>query len=367
MSDPLGGLEPAAPERIAPERMRRPFAPTTWALLALIAAGFAAEGLVGHDPAVDSQIALMRLGALYLPAIRDGDWWRLGSYAFLHIGWVHVLMNSWALWILGPQLEATYGSNLTLGFFAATAIAGGAASALWATLHGGPAAIAAGASGGLFGLFGATAALAFRIRHRIHPEARRAIYRRIALNLLVNVAIAVSFPVDSAAHLGGFVSGALLASIAPLRSLPERFWHRPVQWLIIASALALACMEGAAVAWAVQPKPRTLHAPGVEAKVPWMMTPAEPGVATLPGAAYLALRHELEPLRITPGESAVRIGDRTWLRRQETADDGDITLLAAAAGSGRIVIELGCRAEFCRGASGDRICQQVADTVRTVP
>src|SRR5205814_5814953 len=58
----------------------------------------------------------------------DLDWWRLGSYAFLHIGWAHIAMNAWALWILAPQLEATYGSNQTMGLFASTAIAGGGAS-----------------------------------------------------------------------------------------------------------------------------------------------------------------------------------------------------------------------------------------------
>lgn len=367
MSDPLGGLPPPPEEPAPPEpRLRRPFAPTTWALLLLIGAGFLAEGLVGHDPKVESQVALVRLGALYLPAIRDGDWWRLGSYAFLHIGWAHVAMNAWSLWILAPQLEATYGSNLTLGFFAGTALAGGAASALWAMVHGGPPALAAGASGGLFGLFGASAALAVRLRHRIPREARQGVYQRIGLTLLLNAAIAAWFPVDSAAHLGGLLSGAALGLIAPLPSLPARPWHRPAQWLIVGSALALACMEGAAVAWAARPRARTLRASGLEAKVSGMLIPSEPGVALLPGAAFLELRREDEPLRITPGDSAVRIGDRTWLRQEERHEGTDITALAASDGSGRLVIELGCGADFCRGPGGERIYEQVARTVRTV-
>jgi membrane associated rhomboid family serine protease len=368
VSDPLGGLEPARePEPQRVERRSRPFAPTTWALLILIGIGFAAEWFVGGDPAVESQVALIRLGALYLPAIRDGDWWRLGSYAFLHIGWAHVAMNAWSLWILGPQLEATYGSNLTLGFFSGTAIAGGAASALWAMLRSGHPALAAGASGGLFGLFGATAALAFRVRHRMPPEARRSIYRRIAFNLVLNAAIAISFPVDSAAHLGGLLFGTVLGLVAPLPSFPVRAWHRPAHWLIVGFALALACMEGAAVAWAVRPKPRTLRSPGLEAKVSGLLMPVEPGVALLPGAAYVEIRRDDEPLRIVPGESAVRIGDRTWLRQEESREGTDTTLLAAADGGGRLVIEFGCGADFCKGAKGARIYEQVARTVRTVP
>ena len=126
MSDPLGGLAPeeqAPPAEAPPPREhRRPFTPTTWGLLALLAVAFAAEGLVAHDPGVQDSVALVRLGALFLPAVRDGDWWRIGSYAFLHIGWVHIAMNAYALWILAPQLEGTFGSNATMGMFAATAL-----------------------------------------------------------------------------------------------------------------------------------------------------------------------------------------------------------------------------------------------------
>src|SRR5207302_10803047 len=104
---------------------------------------------------------------------------------------------------------------------------------------------------------------------------------------------------------------------------------RTAQWLIIGSALLLAAMEGAAVAWAVHPKPRTLRGAGLEAQVPGMLMPAEPGVALLPGAAYLAVRREEVPLAIVPGQDAVRIGDRTWVREHDSREGTDITLLAA--------------------------------------
>ncbi|HYR19134.1 MAG TPA: hypothetical protein VEQ15_06545, partial [Myxococcales bacterium] len=86
MIDPLGGIsEPGPPETEAePQRTTRPPRPTTWALLLVIAVAFLAEALVGGDPAVESTVALFRLGALYGPAVRDGDFWRIGSYALLH-------------------------------------------------------------------------------------------------------------------------------------------------------------------------------------------------------------------------------------------------------------------------------------------
>lgn len=369
MSDPLGGLEPQPLPEAPPEpqpRPRRPFTPTTYALLAVLAAAFVAEGLVGHDTSVESSVALVRLGALYLPAVKAGDWWRIGSYAFLHIGWLHIAMNGWALWILAPQLEMTFGSNLTMGLFAATAIAGGGASAAWAMLRGGAPVLAAGASGGLFGLFGATVALAWRLRHRIPPEARKSVFRRILLTLVINVAIAAYFPVDSAAHLGGLLSGVGLGLLAPLPMLAPQPWHRLTQWFLIGSALALFAGEGAAVAWAVRPKPRLLKSAAVEAQVPGLLIPEEPGVAVLPGAAYIEVRRDDEPLTIEPGEDAVRIGDRTWVRETESRDGKDLTLLASADGSGRLVIEFGCGADFCRGDKGRQMYELTARTIRTV-
>lgn len=370
MSDPLGGLSaeeprPPPPREVSP-RPKRPFTPTTWALVALIAAGFLAEGLLGHDGSVQDSVALVRLGALYLPAVRDGDLWRLGSYAFLHIGWAHIAMNAYALWTLAPQLELAYGSNLTFGLFAATAIAGGGASVLWGIVRGGHTVLAAGASGGLFGLFGATVALAWRLRERIPAEARRSVLRHILLTLAINVAIAAFFPVDSAAHLGGLLAGAALGLVAPLTTLPRQPWHRPAQWFLIGSALALAAMEGAAVARAVRPKPRTLRAAGVEAQVPGLFVPIEPGLAGIPGEALLGISRDAEPLQIAPGEDAVRIGDRTWLRERSQEKGAEIVRLAAAADGGRMLIELWCGADFCRGASGDRVYEQVARSIKAV-
>jgi rhomboid protease GluP len=369
VTDPLGGLPPQPaeePSRAESPPPLRPPRTTTVALLIALGAVFAAEAAISGDPAVENTAALLRLGALYLPAVRDGDWWRLGSYAFLHIGWVHLLMNAWALWILAPQLELTYGSNLTMGMFAATAMAGGGASILWAIVRGGQPVLAAGASGGLFGLFGGTVALAWRLRHRIPPEARKSVFRRVLLTLVINVAIAAKFPVDSAAHLGGLLCGVVLGLVAPLSSMPPRPWHRATQWALIGSALLLAAMEGAAFARAVKPKPRVLRGAGIEARVPGIFVPLEPGLAGIPGEAMLAISHEESGLQIQPGDDAVRIGDRTWIRERAEDKGAQVVRLAASEGSGRVLIELWCGSDFCRGPKAEPIYTQVARTIRVV-
>lgn len=367
MSDPLGGLPdvPDGPEPQAPRRRaeRLPPRPTTWALLIVLALAFAAEMWVGRDWSGANELALFRLGALYGPAVRDGDWWRIGSYAFLHIGWLHIAVNAYALWILAPQLEWTFGSNLTLGLFAATALAGGAASTAWG-FQTGQARFVAGASGGIFGLFGATIGLYLRVRHSLDEETRRRIMRGIGINLLINAAIALKAPVDNAAHLGGLVSGTLLALVAPLPRLDPRPWHAVVRVLLIASALGLAAIEGAAVARAVRPKTRTLRGNGAEAQVSGLLVPLEPGIAALPGVARIGIAREQVPLAITPGEDAVHIGARTWLRQKFTEDDTEYTRLAAADGAGRLVIELACNDPVCSGSGAQRLIEPTARTIR---
>lgn len=370
MSDPLGGLEPESgrpqhdegAQEVA-QRPRLPPRPTTWALLIAIGIAFAAELWAGHDLAGDSTLALFRLGALFGPAVRDGDWWRIGAYAFLHIGWLHILMNGYALWVLAPQLELTFGSNLTLGLFAATALAGGAASTAW-SFYNEQARFAAGASGGIFGLFGATIGLYLRVRHTLPEPVRRRIFRAFGINLLLNLAIAFSAPVDNAAHLGGLISGVLLSLIAPLPNLPRRPWHLFARGLLIASALTLAAMEGAAVARAVKPKPRTLQGNGATAQVSGLVVPLEPGIAALPGVAQVGIARQAQPIAIVEGEDAVHIGSRTWLRRRlKQENDTDFTQLVAADGQGRLVIELSCRDSFCRGARGDALLEPTARTI----
>jgi len=367
VTDPLGGISHEHPPEPDPEPRAfvRPPRPTTWALLVVLGAVFVAEGLLGGDPSVESTVALFRLGALHAPAVRDGDFWRIGSYALLHIGWIHILVNGYALWILAPQLEMTFGSNLTLGLFSATSLAAGAASYAW-SLHTDAARLSAGASGGLFGLFGATVALYLRVRKHLPEPVRRGIARAIGINLLINLAIAFTAPVDNAAHLGGLVSGILLGLVAPLMRGERQPWHGAARLALLASAVALACMEGAAVARAVNPGTRTLRGPGIEAQVPSLAVPVKPGVAYLAGVLEVHIRREDAALRIAPGEDAVRIGDRTWLRQRTSENGMDSAVYATAAGRGTLVIEFACDNKVCRGAAGDAMVAQIARTARSV-
>lgn len=367
MTDPLGGLGPAreSPAAAPPRLQRAPPTPTTLALLAALVVVFLVQVIAGHDPSGQDPVTLFRMGSLSALAVRDGDLWRLGSYAFLHIGWVHLVMNGYALWILMRPLEATFGQAVALGLFSATALLAGGASYEWSVLRD-TSVQAAGASGGVFGLFGATAAVYFRLRHRIPPEAMRAAVRVLLINLAINAAIALSGFVDNAAHVGGFVSGIALGLLAPMAALERRAWHGPAQWALLASAFVLAGMEGAAVARAFHPHPRTLRGPGVEARVRDVLVPQRPGLALMPGVMALQITRDAEPLRIEPGEDSIRVGDRTFLRQRSAAEGIEHTLLATADGDGRLVVEFECASPTCTGARAEPFYLPSARTVHGV-
>jgi membrane associated rhomboid family serine protease len=363
VSDPLGGLSPPPP-RPPPPPAKRPFLPVTYALLAMLAAVFAGELIVGQDPTGESSSALVRMGALFLPALRDGDYWRLGAAAFLHIGWLHIAMNSIALWQMLPQIELAFGSNLTLGFFCATALAANLTSAGWEALFG-QFSFSAGASGGAFGVMGVTIALYIRIRDRFPKEMRAALFKRVLFTLAVNLGIAFTFPVNSAAHVGGLVSGLALGMLAPQRTLPPRAWQKPVRWLAIASILVMASMEGAAFARTVKPKPRMLRGPGVEAKIDGQFVPTEPGQALDPNSAAIRISRAEGLPPAGAGQEVRRIGGRSWVARTGKTAEGDESLtLVTDDGDGQLQIDFECRDPFCRGDKAEKLLEITARSLR---
>jgi membrane associated rhomboid family serine protease len=375
--DPLGGLaheadsapaEKRSAQVRAAEERHRPPAPTTVALLVIMGILFLAEVWLGRglDP---DPVALFRLGSLSADAVRDGDWWRLGSYAFLHAGPLHLLFNAYALWILMRPIEGLFGPAVALGLFAATAVAGGEASIVASTLRGVPWRQAVGASGGIFGLFGAHVALYWRLRHRIAPEARRAAARTLLFNLLINLALAIgaqaaNFPLDNPAHAGGFLSGIVLGLLAPSPVLPERPWGRFLLYLLVGASFALAGMEGAAIARAVNPHPRTLRADRVEASVPWDMVPGRDGHARSPGGVDLALRRVEGPIKVEHGHE-IALGGRSWSKIVTIDPGGTPTVvLTAPDGPARLFVQAWCYDPDCTDAKRDEVAELVASQVR---
>jgi len=135
---------------------------------------------------------------LFGPAVRAGEWWRLGSNALVHFGPMHLFFNMLLLWLVGQVLEPAAGRLRYLLLYVVSVL-GGAAGALVAT----PAAVVGGASGGVFGLAaGATVAT--------HRQGVRFWDTGFGPLLVINLVFNLFTPnVSIGGHLGGLVAGAL--------------------------------------------------------------------------------------------------------------------------------------------------------------
>lgn len=128
--------------------------------------------------------------------------WRLLTATLLHGGFVHILMNSLALWNLGGQLEEVAGGEEMLLAFVVTGIVGSLASAFF----GNPQIISIGASGAICGLFGFICAVGTRNLNQLLEQLRRNV-----VNIVLLLGLGFIIPnVDNWAHIGGILSGIAL-------------------------------------------------------------------------------------------------------------------------------------------------------------
>lgn len=155
-----------------------------------------------------------------LIGVAVGEWWRLFTVGFLHAGIFHIGFNMYALWLLGPSLERILGHS-RFALLYGTALLGGSTASYFFNAPNTP---AVGASGAIFGLFGATVVVARRL-----GRDASGIYGIILINLVIGFVIP---QVDWRAHLGGLVAGAITAYFLDGRR------GRRVGYLAIASLVA---------------------------------------------------------------------------------------------------------------------------------
>lgn len=165
---------------------------------------------------------LIRFGAKYRPLMLEGEWWRLITPVFLHIGMIHLLLNSVALFYLGGAVERIYGRFRFILIYLVAGVMGSLGSFLFTDT------VSAGASGAIFGCFGAL--LYFGT---IHPKI---FFRTMGNNILVvfalNLVIGFILPgIDNAGHLGGVVGGFIMAGIAGVPKSDKRI--RQLLFLVI--------------------------------------------------------------------------------------------------------------------------------------
>ena len=165
----------------------------------------------GNEP------TLMAFGVKSNAEINEGQWWRFVTPIFIHIGLLHIFFNSYALWIVGPQVEKLYGGARFVLLYVVTGVAGVYGSYAY---H--PNTISAGASGAIFGLFGVLLVFGIRYRSSIPPFFKRAVGTGVLPVIVINLIIGFTIPaIDNSAHISGLLAGAILAAAVPFQKPGE--------------------------------------------------------------------------------------------------------------------------------------------------
>ncbi|KGX90864.1 hypothetical protein N781_05690 [Pontibacillus halophilus JSM 076056 = DSM 19796] len=191
----------------------------TYAFLAIIVLMFAWMEYTGSS--LNTQ-HLIDFGAKYNPAIVDGEWWRFVTSMFLHIGFVHFALNSLALYYIGNAVERMYGSWRFVVIYMLSGVIGSLTSfALTPS-------VSAGASGAIYGLFGAL--LFFGVVER--KLFLRTIGPNLIFILIINIAFSVVSPqIDNGAHFGGLAAGFLVSMMLHLPK--RRKWSMQILALLV--------------------------------------------------------------------------------------------------------------------------------------
>lgn len=173
---------------------------------------------LGLNGTQDTRVLLI-FGAQQNQLVARGDYYRLLTSMFIHIGIVHLAFNTWALYVIGLGLERLYGSVRYLLIYILSGLGGSLVSYLLAPVN-----VSAGASGAIFGLIGAE--IAFFYRHRkTFGQASQQQLRSLLLIAGINLVFGFTFPgINNYAHIGGLIFGAALGwFLVPQYQVPTVF------------------------------------------------------------------------------------------------------------------------------------------------
>ena len=241
-----------------PERRRRPTwarSPATYLLVGINCLVFLAMVMHRVSPAAPDSYQLIQWGADNAGLVLNGgQWWRIVTAMFVHVGILHLVTNMWCLWNLGLLAEPLLGS---MGVFAVYILTGAAGNLLstfvnWVWFHDtsvagtlafGP--VGAGASGAVFGIAGALIVLLKSQRLPVPPfelrKLRKSVIYFAAINLVIGFSISFGtrvigsgLSIDNMAHLGGFSSGLLFAApLVPRLGSPRPLFHERLRLAVI--------------------------------------------------------------------------------------------------------------------------------------
>lgn len=236
-AEPTSPPDPSPPDPAQPsigERIRS--SPVTFALAAINVAAFIWAETHGSTLKTGT---LLQYGAVERIHVASGEWWRLATSMFMHVGWMHLLWNTYASVGWCTVVEKVLGKGRFLAVYLLSGIGGACASAY---LH---RVTSAGASGAMFGIIGATLVLRYRVLGNMKAFVADKFVRSNVMNMLIWTGIGIyAINMDNFAHGGGLLVGALTTFAAT--SAPAR---RKIGWGAAVAAVAVFVGLAARPGW----------------------------------------------------------------------------------------------------------------------
>ena len=180
----------------------------------LIAVNVVAYVWLSSTGGLSSEQALLDHGALLgVACTHRGEWWRIVTGGFLHGGFLHIALNMFALYQVGNVTEVLFGRPRYLLLYAISLVGAGLAVVFFA-----PNDVTVGASGAIFGLFGALVAVGLRLGSR-----GRSLIGQVLPVILINLVFTFSVPnISAAGHVGGLITGLLAGLVLYMVPPPQR-------------------------------------------------------------------------------------------------------------------------------------------------
>ena len=192
----------------------------TYSLIIINILIFLAMYLFGNGS--EDAYTLLKFGANFKILIKGGEYYRLLSSAFLHIGFLHLIFNNYALYVIGSQLESFLGKAKFLIVYIFSAVCGNLMSMIFST------GISAGASGAIFGLLGSLLYFGYNYRVYLGSVIKSQIIPLIILNLGIGF---ITPGIDNAAHIGGLLGGLGITMALGLKHKTTNF-ERTNGWIV---------------------------------------------------------------------------------------------------------------------------------------
>jgi len=183
---------------------KRPKSAATYSLIAINIAAYILTAYLSKDIVTSNINVLVLLGAKVNNLILNGEYFRLVTCMFLHGGIIHLVLNMYALYAIGPLIENIYGRKKYIVIYFISGILSSILSFVFSP------SVSIGASGAIFGILGASLVFGIKMKNRIGKEFMLNIITVIGINLFVGF----SMPnVDNFGHLGGLIGGIISSLI----------------------------------------------------------------------------------------------------------------------------------------------------------